>query len=75
MQDGEWLARPWLWCLVQRKGQTVVNVQPDNQAATIVPMIQEHVPAGETVYTDEHCAYHRLTSLGYAHEVVVHSAK
>ena len=61
--------------LVERNGRAVVKVQPDNQAATIIPMIQEHVPAGETVYTDEHGAYHRLTSLGYAHKSVVHSAK
>ena len=61
--------------LVQREGQAVVKIQPNNQAATIVPMIQEHLPAGETVYTDGHGAYHQITSLGFAHEVVVHSAK
>ena len=62
--------------LVERKGNAVVKVQPDNRAATIIPMIQDHVPAGNAVvYTDEHGAYHRLSSLGYAHESVVHSAK
>ena len=53
----------------------MVKVQPDNQAATIVPMIQGHVPAGGTVYTDEHGAYRSLTSLGYAHKSVIHSAR
>ena len=62
--------------LVERKGNAVVEVQPDNKASTIVSMIQEHVhPYDATIYTDEHGAYNHLSSLGYAHETVVHSAK
>ena len=62
--------------MVQRKGEAVVEVKPDTKAATIVPMIQEHVhPYDAKVYTDEHGAYNHLSSLGYAHETVVHSAK
>ena len=62
--------------LVERKGNAVVEVQPDSKASTIVPMIQEHVhPYDATIYTDEHGAYNHLSSLGYAHETVVHSAK
>jgi transposase len=62
--------------MVQRKGRAVVEVQPDSKASTIVSMIQEHVhPYDATVYTDEHGAYNHLSSLGYAHETVVHSAK
>ena len=39
-------------------------------------MIQEHVhPYDATIYTDEHGAYNHLSSLGYAHETVAHSAK
>lgn len=62
--------------MVEREGSAVVKVQPDNRAATIIPMVQAHVPAGDAViYTDEHGAYRRLSSLGYAHESVLHSAK
>ena len=62
--------------LVERKGNAVVEVQPDSKASTIVSMIQEHVhPYDATIYTDEHGAYNHLSSLGYAHETVVHSAK
>ena len=62
--------------MVERKGNAVVEVQPDSKASTIVPMIQEHVhPYDATIYTDEHGAYNHLSSLGYAHETVVHSAK
>ena len=61
--------------LVEREG-AVVEVKPDNRAATIIPLIQEHVhPGRAVVYTDEHAAYHRLSSLGYAHASVIHSAK
>ena len=63
-------------CLVERKGNAVVEIQPDSKASTIVPMIQEHVhPYDAIIYTDEHGAYNHLSSLGYAHETVVHSAK
>ena len=62
--------------LVEREGNAVVEVKPDNRAATIIPLIQEHVrPGRAVVYTDEHSAYHRLSSLGYAHASVIHSAK
>ena len=62
--------------LVERKGRAVVEVKPDNRGDTIVPMIQKHVhPYDANIYSDEHGAYNRLTSLGYAHETVAHSAK
>ena len=62
--------------MVQRKGKAVVEVKPDSKASTIVPMIREHVQADKSVvYTDEHGAYNHLSSLGYAHETVIHSAK
>ena len=45
------------------------------KARTLLPMIREHIPAGQTVYTDEMLSYNRLSSLGYAHETIQHSAK
>jgi transposase-like protein len=61
--------------MVEREGNAVVKVQPNNRAVTILPMVQAHVVKGTAVYTDEHAAYNRLSSLGYAHESVLHSAK
>ena len=61
--------------LVQRGGQAIVKVVPDVKAYTLLPMIQVHIPQGQRVYTDEMLSYNRLTSLGYAHETVQHSAK
>ena len=61
--------------IVERGGQAVVKVVPDVKAKTLLPMILEHVPAGQTVYTDEMFSYNRLASLGYMHDTVRHSAK
>ena len=61
--------------MVQRGGPAVVKVVPDVKARTLLPMIQEHVPTGQTVYTDEMLSYNRLSRLGYTHETVQHSAK
>ena len=61
--------------MVERGGQAVVKVVPDVKAKTLLPMILEHVPAGQIVYTDEMFSYNRLSSLGYMHDTVRHSAK
>ena len=54
--------------IVERQGPAAVKVQPDNRAATIIPMIQAHVPAGETVYTDErNCSDLRGSAHYWAH--------
>ena len=48
---------------------------PDVKAHTLLPMIQAHIPQGQTIYTDEMLSYNRLSGLGYMHETVQHSAK
>lgn len=63
--------------LVERGGKAYTQVTPDVKARTILPIIQEHIPAvsGTVIYTDEMLSYNRLTSLGYAHDTVQHAAK
>jgi transposase-like protein len=63
--------------IVERGGKAVVQVVPDVKANTLIPIIQEHIPAvpGTVIYTDEMPSYNRLTSLGYAHGTVQHAAK
>ncbi|CAI2732840.1 unnamed protein product [Schistosoma spindalis] len=53
-----------------RKGhfQKVTN----RQATTIIPIIQEYVLPGTTIYTDDWRAYRCLHRLGYVHHFVVH---
>lgn len=63
--------------LVERGGKAIVQVVPDVKARTLIPIIQENVPLdqGTIIHTDEMSSYNRLTSLGYAHDTVQHTAK
>lgn len=63
--------------MVERGGKAYTEVTPDVKAKTILPIIQEHIPAAPntTIYTDELHSYDRLGKLGYAHETVQHAAK
>ncbi len=63
--------------IVERKGKASVQVVHDVKANTLIPIIQEHIPAvpGTVIYTDEMSSYTKLASLGYAHETVLHAAK
>ena len=61
--------------MVERGGPAVVKVVPDVKARTLLPLILEHVPFGQTIYTDEMFSYNRLSRLGYMHDTVQHSAK
>ena len=63
--------------MVERRGRARVFVTEDVRARTLLPIIQEHIPAakGTVIYTDELNSYNRLRSLGYVHERVLHSAK
>ena len=63
--------------LVERGGKAYTEVTPDVKAKTLLPIIQEHIPAvpGTIVYTDELRSYGRLGKLGYAHETVQHAAR
>ena len=61
----------------ERGGNAITQVIGDVKASTLLPFIQEHIPAvpGTTIYTDELLSYRRLSSLGYVHETVRHTAK
>ena len=61
--------------IVQRNGKAVAKVVPDVKARTLLPMIRQHVPRGETVYTDELTSYSPLGIMGYQHATVRHHAK
>ena len=62
--------------MVEGGGKAMVKVVPDTKADTLIPIIQDNIPAKNTrVYTDEASVYNRLTSLGYTHKSVQHRAK
>lgn len=55
-------------------GQVVTHVVPDRRSGTLLPLIRATVKRPTTIHTDEHKAYGRLVTLGYAHAAVNHSA-
>jgi len=61
--------------VVQRRGQIKAVVVPNVKGKTVTPIIQDAVASGSTIHTDEFKIYNRLTSLGYIHHRIMHSAK
>lgn len=53
-------------------GQMVVRFIPNAKRRTLIPIIQECVTHGSTVYTDGHWAYRVLSTYGYSHDFVDH---
>jgi transposase-like protein len=63
--------------MVERDGNAITKVIPDVKAHTLLPMIERNVEKSNktVVYTDELPSYNYVERLGYAHEIVQHSAK
>ena len=63
--------------MVERKGNAITKVVPDVKARTLLPMIARNVARENKtiVFTDELPSYNQVERLGYAHEIVQHSAK
>ena len=63
--------------MVERQGNAITKVIPNVQANTLLPMIERNVEKSNktVVYTDELPSYNHVERLGYAHEIVQHSAK
>ena len=58
----------------QRGTAVKAFVIPDAKAATIQPLIDEHVERGSTIHTDEWWGYRLVTWAGYDHRKVRHGA-
>ena len=61
-----------VFAVVERGGIASAKVVPNVQRATLMPIVQEHVAEGATVYTDEFNVYAKLDELGYKHDTVKH---
>lgn len=61
--------------LRERGGPTKAFPVEHTDQATLLPMIQQAVEPGSTVFTDDHRSYLNLEDLGYDHYAVNHSAK
>lgn len=60
--------------IIERNGKVVLKYVPNAQAKNMVPFIEQHVPKGYKIYTDEHNAYSSLKEK-YSHATVNHSLK
>ena len=56
----------------QRGTAVKAFVIPDAKAATIQPLIDQHVERGSTIHTDEWWGYRLVTWAGYDHHKVRH---
>lgn len=62
--------------MLERGGDVVTEVVPDQKTKTLVPHIVEHVEHGSEVHTDEHRGYSILSETeDYKHRTVDHSRK
>ena len=61
--------------ILERDGEMFTKVVPDASGKSLIPHIQQQVPPGTRVSSDEWGAYRALSSVGYRHETVDHSAK
>jgi transposase len=60
--------------MVERDGELVTRVVPDNRAFTLMPMVSAQVLPGTTIHTDRHKSYQYLNRRGYQHDTVNHGA-
>jgi len=63
--------------MVERKGNAIAQVVPNVRAMTLLPMIERRIARENKtiVFTDELPSYNQVERLGYAHQIVQHSAK
>jgi len=71
---GEYLKnKATVFGMVQRDGDLRGHVVPNDQLATLWPIIRDNVAIGSTVSTDTHRTYRRLRVLGFNHGRLNHN--
>lgn len=60
--------------LIERGGKVVLRLIRNAKEENMVPFIQDFLPDGSRIVTDEHAAYLNLGRI-YTHETVNHSVK
>lgn len=61
--------------MLERDGELYTKVVPTAGRKSLIPEITRQIPRGTRIVSDEWPPYKILTSLGYVHEMVDHSAK
>jgi len=66
--------KPWIFGALCRETKKVSLTVVDHRSREVlVPVIQQEVALGSTIYSDDWRAYRGLDQLGYQHQVVVHA--
>lgn len=60
--------------MVERGGDVVTQIVPNQKGSTLIPVVAEYVEAGSTIHTDNLRSYNLLKAIGYQHEAVNHAA-
>jgi transposase len=61
--------------MIERDGQAILQVVPDQRASTLIPEIHDHIKEGTEIHTDELRAYTKFrgSNTKYTHKQVNHS--
>lgn len=71
---GRWVVQKWVFGGWDRDAKVGFLVYVQNRSAnTLIPIIQQYILPGTTIYSDCWPAYNQLNELGYDHRVVNHS--
>jgi transposase len=66
------LGKTVVFGMLERGGQVITKVVPNNKTITLIPHIFENVESGSTISTDEAYQYRQLGRHGYKHDTVAH---
>lgn len=58
--------------MLERNGEPITRLVPDQRAHTLLPLVQEHVLPGTHIHTDALRSYRALSNMGYRHSHVRH---
>ena len=61
--------------ILERGGEIYTSVVPNASGKSLIPHIENNVPKGTHISTDEWAPYKVLSGLGYVHNTVEHKAK
>ncbi len=67
--------KPPIFGMIQRSGQVVIRMLDNVKQATLKPLVLATIALNTQIYTDEYNIYSQLSTWGYAHKTVNHSAK
>lgn len=69
------MVQRWVFGMVNMDHSTkpIFYYVPQRDAATLLPIIQHHIPAGSTIVSDQWRAYAQLANMNYHHLTVNHS--